>query len=909
MVLSAYDVLEVGTTTGVTADWRTPDPTQLVHLFGEALALAGTFAANGGTLAAHSIVAVGGLAVDVSGAVGATPPAAPGDAKPVDGGTGGSGGALTLYLEDVDPTVAAPRLVAHGGQGGGGQPGDATRDGGIGGDGGTGGSVLAVIAHPARRWIEALAAAYALSDASIKQRALQQLLAALPTGAAPAQLPAIRARLAAAVAGTPTAGAMNDAIHQLGLELQLLVDAWTSQLDATLDVAGGAEGPPGVGKTDGAPGTAGAAGTTTVQILGSLDAPRDTMPLAFLVHPSQCEMVLAKAKLAFLFLDPIGNPQGVADAAALFERVRARTELFVSLPDTSDLAAFYAAHEAELGAVGAIAALRRSNAEAKQYLGYLKQGLDFFGYSSAYVPLTSLTAIARNGVTPIFEAFRRIETAYQKQFAQLAQDQQVLDYVRDTRNQIQAATQQANVDIPQLVAQLTSAATIIDGYQAVLPAKRQAVHDALERYQDAIRNAFNFDWQTLLGALGQCAFAPDNDAMYAIQAGSIAYPNVTNVTDVQGQPVRRDYLVHQVKAVEATIDGLTEGFETLDDGTVEEDDPGAAKLLAAETQIDALLEQLYGKFPAEAQALKTAIQDYVGAVIARNNQVLTYNAALTLVVQYQQAQQLAQVQAQQLNDQVLASLEADAPGLTSFVSQAYYRARAQVLEFMDLAARAYRFWALEDGDLLRDALAGVSPPAIDSTVLDQIQANFWATYTKALGDVGGMQVFPDDPSDRRGETFTITGVPIDVFKSTHHLLIAVPLSQKESASGPFLNMSNVRVTHARAYVHGAKTQSGALNLTITHTGKEKIVSPSNLVFGFQHSAIPATFKYQLADEHILLDATFELPASTTSSTGLALIGPFAYWHISVDPAYNPGLDLSGVTSVELDFRGYSQSYD
>ncbi len=742
VLLSALDTFRVGGSADVKADWKTHNPRELLYVFAETLAIEGTFAASGGTVSANAILTTGAPVFDVSGPVGETPLPQPGSsAAPSAGQDGGAGGAFSLFVANFDPPFNAPRILAHGGQGGGGQPGDTARDGGDGGNGGKGGSVVALLTHPAYQWLASLRAAYALTDVVAKQRAITQLLAEIPDTTTPAWLSAVRAQLGAVVSGTPTTDQVNSALHSAGLELGVWVDTWKTQLVAMIDVSGGAAGPVGVGKSDGKPGAPGEAGKSTVVVVGAADAPGADVRAACFVHPSQCAMVLAKAKLAFLFLDPIKDASQVADTVTLLDRVRARTEPFVTLKDDSDLAKAYATNEASLGAVNSVATLRSINAEAKKYLSFVKKGLDFFGYSSDYVPLTSVDKLARDAVTPLLDAFKSVEQAYTEQFAQLRRDKQTLDHVKESRDQLEVMTQQAKVDLPELLNALASASAIIDGFQSVLPAKKKAALDALAAYQGDLEQYFGFDWQVMLGALGQCAFAPESGAMWAIQASSVVYSGSVNVTDVQGQPVRKALLVQQMKAIEASVDGLLEGFEVLDDGTVGLDDPGASKLLAAERQIESLLSQFYDKFPGDGDALRTAIEDYVNAVVARNNQVLTYNAALTLIVQYQRVQQDAQAQARQLNDQVLESIAADAPGLTSFVSQAYYRARDRVLEFMDLAARAYRFWALQDEDLLRANL-GPLPPKITSMWLEQIQANVWGTYTLAIGNVGGMQQFP-----------------------------------------------------------------------------------------------------------------------------------------------------------------------
>lgn len=917
LILSSYDALAFGGSTDLTLNYKSTNDNNNsggttgtntdqgnnnndtvvvdeVFIFGEGLVFTGDFQANSAVISASSLVnPAGQIVLDVSGA----------DMTSSKGQSGGAGGSLSLYLEYIDPSMP-PKIIARGGAGGPGASGTWNHPaGGNGGSGGAGGNVIVLISHPGLHWIEMLRAAYALTDPESKVAALEGLLEQIP-----ASMTNLRAGLQEALQGTPSINTLNNAIEGAFTLIQINVEDWQAMLMSFIDISGGVPGTYGEGTPNGSSGAAGILGQSFVKLIGSIDQAQPVWQPFFSVHPSQCAMTLEKAKLAYLFLDPKKNPQGVADAAMLFDRVRQRTAPFLNLDEQSDLAKYYTANESKFGCINALDRLRSTNAEATMYLSYIKTGNDFFGYPEEYVPLTSLKAITDNGVTPILTAFQVIEQAYNTYFKRLKKNKKNMDYVSATREQILSLSAQVNVNLPQLLASLTATASNIDAYQAVLPDKKNKVDAALQQYANAIKDCDGFTWQTFLTALGQVGSASDSTIMYLAQAAQVTYTAMTTVTDIQGQPIRKDFLVQQIQSVDADVKSIVEGCEVQNDGTIVMNDPGGNKLVADSDKIESLLDQLYGQIPIEAEIVKEAIQDYVNTVFALNNQVLAYNAAVSKIVGYTQMQQQMAQQAESLNDEVLTALTTNIPELTAFMSQSYYKARAQVLEFMDLASRAYRFWALEEGNLLRDSLGDVAPPNIDSAVLSSIQTTFWAQYTKSIGNVGSSQSFPMDPNAPRGETYTVTGEAIDTFRTTGHLMVRIPPAMKETSEGPFLNMANVRVTHVRAYIKGAKTTSGMINLTITHTGSEQIISPDNKLFRFEHASISKTFKYAIATEQIELDATFQFTDSNDDKN-LALVGPYTFWRITVDPNHNEGLDLLQVTEVELDFRGISWGYN
>lgn len=918
VVLAACEMLPIGGDTHIGADWTNvllPDGHRVgeIAVFAEGLLLERPFKAKNAVIAASSLVfADGASTISVAGERGAEPPASAGG-TPLDGAPGEHGGTLWLYAEDVgidDP----PALDARGGEGGCGQHGDATKGGGNGGSGGKGGAVIAVLSHPARRWRDQLKEIHGLATADAKRALTKDLARRVSQHAGTDWI----SRTLADIQTLTEAQAINDAIKQLAIRLELELSDWTTGLKAHLDVCGGDPGPYGVGTPSGQPGPVKEDndGQFAVKIVGADKAVDLASVPAFVVHPVQCAMVLEAAKLAYTFLD-IGAPgaeQTMSDVVVALDRLKARTEAFVKLDPSSELAKCYAANERKYGAFAATDKLAAINSEATTLLRQIRGGYDVFGRPADYVPLTSLDTLVRDVVSPMLDGFKKVEDAYRALFAGLGKQTDTGAYIEQARSQMAYMAAQSAIDVPELLGRMTSAATIIDGYADILPGKKSAAQKAMEDYAVALGRTGAADFGELLGAAQQVAFSPKPLMMATalIQDAQLAYNANIDAKDVHGATINRAYIVRKVRAVEADIGALSEGIAVLNEGEVGLDDPGAAKLLADQQKFEAMLDEFYGSVPVQAAAAKAALDDYVRAVTARNTQVLVYNACVTTLLKYdQQAQDMA-AQANTLDKEVIRELAADAPAKTAFMSQAYYAARSRILEYMNLAARAYRFWALDDGDLLMKSLGNRPPPDIDHAVLAEIQLNFWGQYALALGNMGTPAPFPDNDDDS-GIIVRVAGPAINVFKSSGLAFVTVPPATPNSdPSHPFHKRAAVRIGEVRVWLEGVRVDNPdqTVAVDVTHCGHEQMVNPDGSIFSFSHSTLKQTFEYfpqrPRKKAAIFVPAVFECAAAGAHDK-MAQVGPFTTWKIEVD-AGTSGL-LDGVTAILLEFRGRTLSFN
>jgi len=910
IVVTVVDDLPIGHGTSFGADY---DQIRL-FLYAESLTLSGLFTLKSGVISTQLINQTADGVISTAGAKGADAvganqnPEQPGE----NGGPGAPGGDLGVYLGTATGEGPDFAIDAGGGDGGAGQTGLLVAPGGTGGDGGDGGSVIFLGGVMADGWIESLTSAAALTTVAAQQSAINSLLAGAPAGSALTDqwAAAINALASAAAPGASEQDVMVG-IESAALILQQISRQYGANVEIAVNVDGGRYGVYGEGQPSGKDGVQGAAGSLTIQLFGTpADLATLTFSPFFLIHPSQCARLLNQIELMYLVVDPVGNPQGVGDIITLLTRLQARTELFVKAAADSPLITYYNNNEQDYGSVGSVQQLVALNGQAGALLSQLNSGQDLFGYDSSAAPLGSF-AFYNTLLNQLIANFSILETAYNAYFNALASNTATTQQITAACAQQQQIIETANAQIAELSELAVKTATIIDSYQTILPPLKQALEDQLEALSDDIKSHFDFNFDTFLQAMTSLAFAPESKFMMLIQGTSLLYDGMSKVTNVQGVPVNKDYIISQVNAVESSVDSINEGFEQLQNGALKPDDPGAGKLIAEENAFLSFMSQFEDTFPEDVDACVDAFNAYVAAITARNNQILTYNSSLLLIARGQAAIADAEARNKTLDQQTLSTLSPELPDLVSYVSGIYYQARNQVLQTLDQTSQAYRFWALSDRDLMAEAFGSTPPPEIDTAVLTGAQNLILGACQQAIEGFGTQaSVFPSSP-DGVGIVFELSASDLVNFKMLKEIMFKpkTVMQQTTRATSPFAGMANVRVSEVRVWIDGAATSDGRLEVNITQTGQEQITSTSGKVFSFTHEPVSKLFIYDLTTGEIVQKANFGVSQGSGSTAQIyAAIGPFAAWQIQVKPGNNSDLSLAGVTGVRIEFHGTSYAF-
>lgn len=693
---------------------------------------------------------------------------------------------------------------------------------------------------------------------------------------------------------------------------------------ARIDCSSGKPGHGGINAATGKYGPDGNEGKSGTLSYGLYNAATILKSTEMLFHPDQISQTIRDIENNYF----IGSTTSIKDARVKLDVLLDRLSWLPKVEASDPIYQTYLANEYNTLAVmngvvqntsAAIQTLKFNYQLAQQYKLRIDQGYDFYRHTAIWVPRASYKFYSVQ-LDDILADFQVIEKNYNDYQAAAVTDS---DRKLEVENALAAARSGiilATKDIKILSQELTDSAATIIILQADVPRKKKAVDDKLVELGDKIKTSTR--WPTakeFFGAASQMAFCASPEqaaAMGTIQAGSLINSSLTEVTDSHGNPVDKGYVVDKIRSLKEGLDGLKEAVEyNANNPSLNFDDPAATKLLGQEDDIMDIISQYRDALGGDVDDFKKLMDDYIRVVLQRNNEVINYNSIISLYIQTR-----AKLDSFKHDEAYLASederlINSNIPALANTVKSIYLDHTAKVLELLYDTQRALMFWSLDSGtfdlSILRDqgfpskGLGASLKTAKDAIIKDFADAtNAFGLLRQPFGVTEGpngraivielnkwqLQQLRTEPSSAQGEYFaTIQVVPA-----------TATMSDTES---PFATMADVRIATVRAYIEGAKTGDGILNLTLQQIGDEKIVTVHNEVRHFVHDRLAFAFDYEIASRTIVRDGNIAKDEET-----YALVGPFATWRVGASVMGNTGLDMSGVTRAFFEFSGWSRSY-
>lgn len=900
IVISANDVLSIGEGDKSNVECQK----KTCYIFTENLKLNGNFAFKDGIVSTQILSTVGDAKFSTNGKDGE-------DAVNIkDGENGENAGVLNVFYSFAVGDKPPMKLTAIGGKGGNGKNGLNNADGSNGGNGGDGGEIRYIIGIVANDLLIKFNELDKFPNLEQKKQFLKGILTNIRRDLNESKdLKQVIVDIENAIKIT-NEDKFISSINMIGLRLDTIRENYESDAKTTSFNGGGKYGTYGKGAVnarDGKNGESGKSGSKTITLFSNSEnlINQDFDKQFFIIHPSQSTRMLEHIKLMYLTLNPTKQSSKVKEIITLLLRLQQRTQLFITAEDDSNLIKYYNENESKFGAIGAVAQLRNIYHQSTQYLSQIKSGNDFYGYEANYVPLASFS-FYKELLDQMIDKFADVEKAYNEYFKLLKDSKPSIELIKKMREEHNSVKINAKNKLNALKFKLQKTAIVIDSYESILAPLKQNLKDVKEELKDEIKTHFNFDVD-MMDILTSVTSAPTSQFELISDAGDFLYEAETNVTDDDGKKVKKEYILKQLKAVESSVENLKEGYKSLDNGTLQPDDPGAGKLIIEADKLKGVMDKFKSTFGSKLKKLKKAFTRYISKVQERNSQILIYNSTLQLIVKNNQIIKQVDERRATLNDKVLQNLDNinTLPDLTSFVSNLYYTIRSQIMETLNLTARAFRFWALSDKNLISEAYGGKAPPQINHTVLVSAQGTILKEFRKAIEEFGtNHSLFPNEQS-KVGVMVKVPQYQVDLMKSKGEFIVrpktpTLDTSIKESS---FAGMANIRVKYVRVWVEGAKSYNNQLRVRIRHLGREEIVNTSGKIFSFVHDSINKMFVYDMDTKQISQEANFGIEHKYQGADKTyAAIGPFADWQIQILDKDNLGLNLSKVTKITLEFH-------
>lgn len=580
---------------------------------------------------------------------------------------------------------------------------------------------------------------------------------------------------------------------------------------------------------------------------------------------SLLQLVQQRADSAFL-------GQDYATAARLYGELIALTQAAVGAPTPTDP-----------GAAADLAARVAINTACLCELSRLRQGLDFFGLRPDWAPTLTLTSL-QDEILAMLTLAQQLDTSYQTlQNAQNSADQrrQALEDAQNQASNRLAVTQaQINAQQAQLslfVASLARQQSEIDGQLETIEAMQ---------FQDLFAQAH--PGCSLAGALKTCqtvistALSVESDYTAVTTAASALADSGTIMDAITNG-------ISAITTVQSSIASIQQGYQGIVNLIDPTTHPDGGKLLTDEASYDQWIDGNITQY-AQAQALKSAVSRYFDLVKTRNNNVLSYNAA---VLQKQRLQAEADQQTAAF-ESIAAQLAEDSdvtdPAYTTLIQNADIQTRLYLLRRINDEIRAFNYWSVNN-----DGGAGAAVAMPTDSQLSTLQAS-QSAISQAIQ---GAATLPD----------TFQGLSVTFSRADHPDAFAALAASSDKrlivrsdviADGAaFPDMAHVTAEQVAVTLPDyAALNTGVLNVRVVHGGSGVFLQEDGVTpVRFSHAIRTAQYQYNYGSKLVTCTATLGDPTQ-----GFLGLSPFTDWFIDFG---NAGIDIDFETlsEVVLTFTG------
>ncbi|KAF7184075.1 hypothetical protein CNMCM7691_004634 [Aspergillus felis] len=714
----------------------------------------------------------------------------------------------------------------------------------------------------------------------------------------------------------------------------------TRARDHTVNVSKGHGGRAGSGDINVPPGKRGIDGSdgnvfvTDLQFSGS---PEDLKIDEVIAQPDQCQMLLNTADNSFIK----GDDSSRTLAAGLYSHLTDRLAFVPALMDEGKeetaLYQAYATAEENGLTVSTFTQLQSIYQQAGARLGLILSGRDLFGHDEYWVPRLSYQYFD-DRFTELSAHLKDAEQIFSEYEDALKNSRSTKSFLADSISVADTRAKNAEAQIAMLTDEngpMNTSKFQIGSFTPILKKKRSEIKGEVATIISDIQHSLNMDPAHFLDALSAIAMAPEklNIEVQVFQAGM---KTMTEAHSIKGEDVNTKYVVSQITQCGDTIQSLQEGYRTLSDGLIEVDDPGAAKLLMAENDLENLVTEFQSAIPEKHRdTLIKSLNEYVSYIKQRNNAVMTYNACIHLLYQAEKDKSYYTAQGQDLKSKK-KEIDPTLPAVTFWLKKSLNDLRLGCLRVLNYGGHALRFWGLVDIPL---GFQG------DGTFPDSVQINRYKDQLDNNKETGlnelsdpTMMIPGDHSNPKRGVFYKLTdgerNVLLDGLKDPDapgYNIYQVVLQNIVPAyrtsvvdTNPFANCANVRIHQVRVWLPKARvTQPDGipkLRVDFVQYGDETVVptqwAPKDRPVSItcRHASVGGWSTYNTTGIDSLDDITKATDMdvqdlaqgcftnkSKMSAELLAPIGPFATWEITIYGRNHESVNFDQVDDVWVEF--------
>ncbi len=398
-------------------------------------------------------------------------------------------------------------------------------------------------------------------------------------------------------------------------------------------------------------------------------------------------------------------------------------------------------------------------------------------------------------------------------------------------------------------------------------------------------------------------------AMIISQIGDLITKAADNVVTDTGGSINKNLVIRRMEFLSKDVGTMTALKETRD-GLLKTDPKAEYRLLATREQVEAILSNFYKTYP-DAKKVSGYLDQYIEAVVARNEKVEEYNQFLSQFV-YIASELLRTKMQKQLTD--TAHQHAASPGLPTMAKFSRALRRHAWEDCVQILYRASRVFALKSLDdsydvfstVLGRLASGSDPAELDSAALNTALIDIITKdlTTHLMAKTTSQDFKPDGshccltlkrkPAAAASEFDPfLTPAIFESLKSGEYTTFRILAPDRDATvdENPFAGMADVRLTHITCTPTEVKTKDTVFTIELTHSGAETFIDEKGREVHLIHN--PVT-----------LSLTGKDSAEVALDKDHTLIGPFCEWTIKIPK----NADLTKLESITFGFKGTYRSF-
>ena len=516
------------------------------------------------------------------------------------------------------------------------------------------------------------------------------------------------------------------------------------------------------------------------------------------------------------------------------------------------------------------------------------QGLDYFSNPINYVPIVTLDLYTQM-LDGMLSTGGQVESTYNQYTAYLNGQSHEFDGMNDAIANAQTAITnyvQAQKDYYTKIN--ATGATIIQLTNALV-----AQHNVLTAADESFKKAVEAKGQS-------CSFASflallktiltvgvDVYSAFSDPTARTVSTAVKDFADI-GIGIENGNLVTNPVPSKADPASISKIWEQISTGGSDVDD--SSKLIAEQNDFDKSL-QPYLDMP-EAQNYKKQVHDYIGITQSRNSKLLEYTndciqyIALTGLINQKQAE-VNRIKAQIAKENV--------PGLISyrnFLFTQYQDYKRLCLKYLYQENRAYDYWSQQDNPFTISDNSFVGLGIFHNNLKAQI-INSINNYSQPSQPLTNIEILLDPAT--RPEQFAS-------FQQNGLFNFQITLDENS-----FLGWSNVLLTNFKIYIQGVTAPAGGnVYVQFLHQGRVVLIDQHGAATNYTHNQVLSVYEYTLQNGQPVTIAGGSLGGDGTGGNQKRIaLSPYASFGITLPAKFNPGVDFSKATGIEIHFSGYA----